>query len=76
MKRKILVLRQGNRLYLKEIDVKELKPLLKLANIEVHKSEIGKYTGAPRYYIDMNTGLQFILSLTSDYIIEIHQRVS
>ena len=76
MKRKIIVLRQGNRLYLKDIDIKELKPLLKLANIEVHTTEQGKYTGAPRHYIPMNTGLSFILSLTSDYIIEIHSKSS
>lgn len=76
MKRKILVLRQGNRLYLKDIDIKELKPLLRLANIEVHTTEHGKYTGAPRHYIPMNEGLTFILSLTSDYIIEIHSKSS
>lgn len=71
MKHKIIIKRVENRLYIRDIDLKELKPLLSLANITVHETDTGKYTGVPRHYIHMNTGIRFILSLTSDYIIEI-----
>jgi len=71
MKKKLLILRNENRLYIKDVDLKELKPLFKLAHIEVHTTPEGKHTGCPRHYIDLNKGLDFILSLTKDYTIEI-----
>lgn len=69
MKKKILVQKSDNRIYLRDIDIKELKPLLSLANIEIHTSQQGKYTGVPRHYIDLDKGFAFLLSLTNDYII-------
>ena len=71
MRKKLLILRCEDRLYIRDIDLKELKPLLKLVNIEVHTSEEGKYTGVPRHYINLAEGIKFILSLTNDYIITI-----
>ena len=71
MKEKILILRKDDRLYIKDIDLKKLKPLLQLANIEVHTTEQGKHRGKPRHFISITNGLNFVLSLTSDYIIEI-----
>ena len=71
MKKKLLILKQDNRLYIKDIDLKQLKPLFELAHIEVHTTLKGKYTGCPRHYIQLSQGLDFILSLTKDYTIEI-----
>ena len=71
MKKKLLILKDGDRLYIKDIDLKELKPLLDLVHIEVKTTEQGKYRGQPRHYISIAKGMNFLLSLTSDYVVEI-----
>ena len=71
MKKKLLILKDGDRLYIKDVDLKNLKPLLDLVQIEVHTTEQGKYTGKPRHYISIAKGMNFLLSLTSDYVVEI-----
>ncbi len=69
MKEKLIVKQDGNRLYIRQADLKKLKPMLNLAQIEVHKTELGKYTGRHRYYIDLYEGFKFLETVTSDYII-------
>lgn len=67
MKKRLIFMRQDERIYIRDIDVKELKPLMKLANIELKTTEQGKYTGAPRHYLPLSSGFAFLVSLTSDY---------
>ena len=69
MKKRLFLYKDGNRLYLKDIDLYDLRPLLNLVKIPVHVSPHGKYTGEPQHYILITDALKFILSLTDDYII-------
>lgn len=71
MKKKLVVKQQGNRIYIREIDVKRLIPLLKLSGISVYTSHQGKHTGAPRSYISITDSFKFLEAVRSDYIITI-----
>lgn len=68
MKQKLILLKSENRIYIRPVDLPKLKPLLKLANIELKVSDHGKYTAEPRHYIPLETGFPFLISLlSSDY---------
>ena len=67
MKKRLILLKQDDRIYIRDIDIRTLKPLLNLANIEIKTSEIGKHTGVPHHYIPLATGFPFLLSLTKDF---------
>ncbi len=69
MKEKIVVLQRDDKIYLRQVDVKRLKSVLNLANIEVQETSHGKYTGVPRYYIPITQGFKFIQSIISDYTV-------
>lgn len=71
MKRRIVLLIREDRVYLRELDIKLLRPLLDLAKIKVKTTQKGKYTGAPRHYVLLDD-VFFFLSLDSDYEIVIH----
>lgn len=71
MKQRIVLLIRDERVYLRELDIKTLKPLLDLAKIKVKTTQKGKYTGAPRHYVPLDD-VFFFLSLDSDYEIVIH----
>lgn len=68
MNEKIILLKDENRIYIRPIDLPKIKPQLKLANIDVKITEEGKYTGKPRYYLPLDIGFPFLISLlSSDY---------
>lgn len=71
MKKKLVVKQQGNRIYIREIDVKRLTPLLRISGISVHTAPKGKHTGAPRSYISITDSFKFLEAVRSDYIITI-----
>lgn len=71
MKKKLTVRQQGNRIYIRQIYLKELKPILKLANITLHETDEGKHTGVPRHYILITDLFKFIECTRNDYIINI-----
>ena len=69
MKEKLIVKQEENRLYIRHADLRKLKPMLNLANIEVHKTDVGKYTGKHRYYIDLYQGFKFLETVRNDFIV-------
>lgn len=71
MKRKIVIKQSRNRLYIRDIDLRRLKPILNLEGISVYTSQEGKHTGAPRHYIEITQGFKLIELLRHDYIVTI-----
>ena len=64
-KQNLILLKEENKIYIRPVDIPKIKPLLKLANIELQVSEYGKHTGKARHYIPLDTGFPFLLSLLS-----------
>ncbi len=60
MKQRIVLLIRDDRVYLRELDIKTLRPLLDLAKIKVKTTQKGKYTGAIRYYVPFDDVFFFI----------------
>ena len=67
MKEKIIVMQKDDRIYIRSVDIRKLKPLLKLAQIKVYKTSEGAHTGAPKYYINVTHGFKLIQTLKNDY---------
>lgn len=67
MKEKIVVMQKDDRLYIRSVDVKKLKPLLSFANINVHRSQEGKHTGVPQYYIQLTQAFNFLQTVKDSY---------
>ena len=69
MKKKITVKQMGARIYIRDIDIKSLKPLLQICGVEIHEVVGRKQTGLPRHYISISNILEFTQALRKDYII-------
>lgn len=71
MKKKLTVRQVDNRIYIRQVYLKELNSVLKLAGIKLHETDEGKHTGVPRHYILVNDLFKFIECTRNDYIINI-----
>ena len=71
MKNKLVIRQDGDRVYIRQVYLSQLKPILKLANIELHTTEQGKHTGVPRHYILLTDLFKFIECTKDSYIINI-----
>ena len=71
MKKKLVIRQIDNRIYIRQIYLKELKPILKLSQIQVHETDEGKHTGVPRHYILLTDLFNFIECTKDSYIINI-----
>lgn len=71
MKKKLVIRQINNRIYIRQIYLKELKSILKLAQIEIHETDEGKHTGVPRHYILLTDLFKFIECTKDSYIINI-----
>lgn len=71
MKKKLVIRQIDNRIYIRQIYLKELKPIFKLSQIELHETGEGKYTGVPRHYILVTDLFKFIECTKGSYIINI-----
>ena len=69
MKKEIIVKQEGERLYLRSVDVQHLKPILKLANIELHQVANFRKLKKPKYYIDLSQSFKFLQFAKSGFII-------
>lgn len=71
MKKTIVVRQIENRVYIRQVYLNELKPLLELFHIDLYETQEGKHTGVPRHYISALDLFRFIESTKDDYIIKI-----
>lgn len=69
MKENIALLQKDDKIYIRSVDVKRLSGTLNYANIPVHKTHKGKYTGAPRYYINLVHAFKLLQALNSEYTV-------
>ena len=73
MKKQLTVRQLDNRVYIRQIYLRDLKPILELAQITLHEAQEGKHTGVPRHYILVTDLFKFIECTRNDYIINIIQ---
>lgn len=71
MKKQLTVRQIDNRVYIRQIYLRDLKPILELAQITLHETQEGKHTGVPRHYILVTDLFKFIECTRNDYIINI-----
>lgn len=71
MKKQITVKQVDTRVYLCAVDIPTLKPLLRLADIQLKQNIDFRTKHTPKYYIEANDFFKFIQTARTSFIVKI-----
>ena len=71
MKKEITVKQIGTRVYLRSVDISNLKPILNIAGIQLKINFQFRTQHVPKYYIETNDLFNFLQTARSNYTIKI-----